>query len=128
MPPHPSQNTIRLLKKRWKSSGTALKCEKRFGGLLSCMEGEGERKHQGQLQGFLCKPLLYLEVLSGSFVSKTQPLFPEDAETVEWACTKNRKRGEKMQGKLIKSSDYFLPLLSCIADGQRESLREAAGC
>lgn len=98
MPPHPSQNTIRLLKKRWKSSGTALKCEKRFGGLLSCMEGEGERKHQGQLQGFLCKSLLYLEVLSGSFVSKTQPLFPEDAETVEWACTKNRKRGGKNAG------------------------------
>lgn len=113
MPPHPSQNTIRLLKKRWKSSGTALKCEKRFGGLLSCMEGEGEKKHQGQLQGFLCKPLLYLEVLSGSFVSKTQPLFPEDAETVEWACTKNRKRGEKMQGKLIKSRTIFF--LSCPA-------------
>lgn len=83
------------------------------------MEGERERKHQGQLQGFLCKPLLYLEVLSGFFLTKTQPVFPEGAETVDRARTKNRKTGKKMQGKLIKSSCCFLPLLSCIADGQR---------
>lgn len=91
--PCPSQKNICLLKKRWKSSATALKREKRFGGLLSCVEGELERKRQGQLQAFLCKPLLYLEVLSGSFVIKTQPLFPEDAETVDLGCTKNRGGG-----------------------------------
>lgn len=81
------------------------------------MEGERERKHQGQLQGFLCKPLLYLEVLSGSFVSKTQRIFPEDTESVDGNVQRIERGGGGMQGKFIKSISYFLPLLSCIADG-----------
>lgn len=79
-----------------------------------CMEHEPERKHHGQLRGFLCKPLVYLEVLGGSFISKTQPLFPENAEAVDQRCTKNRKERKKCRLNWLNLVAIFL--LSCPAE------------
>lgn len=76
-------------------------------------ENEGE-KCLGQLQGFPCKLLLYLGVLSVSSVSKSQP--EEDAESIDRGYTTNRQRREKCRVNWLNLGVF---LLCCPADGQR---------
>lgn len=95
VPPHTTQKkkkTFELLKRGGKALPLLWEGESGSEGCRGARERE--RKRQG-LQGFLCKPLRYLHVLSGSFVRKTQPLFPEDAEPGNPGWTKNRKEGRK---------------------------------